>query len=187
MKMPLVEALGLAYGLSEVALGIFKRSGTSSRDTDRSSLRVLWTVILLSVAAGIVAARMLPKFGSEWLARGYVYGVVMFAVGLLLRWYAIVYLGRFFTVDVAIASDHRVVDSGPYRTIRHPSYSGALLAFLGFGVCLGNWVSLAAVTLPIAAAFMKRIAVEEAALDSALGESYAAYARRTKRLIPYIY
>jgi protein-S-isoprenylcysteine O-methyltransferase len=181
------EVLGLAYGLSEVALGIFKRSGTESLDLDRSSLRVLWIVILVSVAVAIAAVRIVPQARSEWLARGYALGVGVFAAGLLLRWYAIVYLGRFFTVDVAIAPDHHVVDSGPYRSIRHPSYTGALLAFVGYGICLGNWVSLAALTLPIGWAFMRRIEVEELALNRALGESYAAYARRTKRLVPYVY
>jgi len=187
MKLPSAELLGLCFGLSEVALGLFKRSGTKSAGTDRSSLRVLWLVILLSVTAAIVAALVLPQARSHWLARGYALGVALFAAGLVLRWYAIVYLGRFFTVDVAIAADHHVVDSGPYRALRHPSYTGALLAFVGYGICLGNWVSLVAVTLPITWAFMRRIEVEEAALNRALGESYAAYSRRTRRLLPWVY
>jgi protein-S-isoprenylcysteine O-methyltransferase len=187
MKLPSAELLGLCFGLSEVALSVFKRSGTKSAGTDRSSLRVLWLVILLSVTAAIFAAVKLPQARSDWLARGYALGVALFAAGLVLRWYAIAYLGRFFTVDVAIAADHRVVDSGPYRTLRHPSYTGVLLAFFGFGICLGNWISLAAVTLPIAWAFIRRIEVEEAALNHALGGSYAAYSRRTKRLVPWLY
>jgi protein-S-isoprenylcysteine O-methyltransferase len=187
MKLPSAELLGLCFGLSEAALGLFKRSGTQSAGTDRSSLRMLWLVILLSVTAAIVAALKMPQARSDWLARGYALGVALFAAGLVLRWYAIVYLGRFFTVDVAIAADHHVVDSGPYRALRHPSYTGALLAFVGFGICLGNWVSLISVALPITWAFMRRIEVEEAALNRALGESYAAYARRTKRLVPWVY
>jgi protein-S-isoprenylcysteine O-methyltransferase len=187
MNWPSVAMLGLAYGISEAALSVFKRSGTTSPDVDRSSLRVPWVVILCGVAVAITAATMLPAAGSSLLARWYSFGVALFAAGLVLRWYAIVYLGRFFTVDVAIAADHRVVDSGPYRLVRHPSYAGALLAFLGLGICYGNWVSLVAVTLPIAWAFMQRIEVEESALGSALGESYAAYARRTRRLVPYLY
>ena len=70
-----------------------------------------------------------------------------FVVGIAIRWYAIVYLGRFFTVNVAIAADHRLIDSGPYRFVRHPSYIGALMAFLGLGLTLGNWVSLASCSL----------------------------------------
>lgn len=187
MDLPTAQTLGICYGLSEVALGIFKRSGAPSQATDRSSLRFLWSVILASIALSIVAAKTMPQFGSQLLAVGYPLGVLVFVLGLALRWYAIVYLGRFFTVDVAIAEDHRVVDSGPYRVVRHPSYTGALLAFLGFGICLGNWLSLALVILPIALAFMRRIHVEEAALNAALGERYAAYAGRTKRLVPWVY
>jgi protein-S-isoprenylcysteine O-methyltransferase len=187
MRLPSAELLGLAYGLSEVALGLLKRSGTASRETDRSSLRVLWAVILCSVATAVPAARMLPLFDSELLARAYPLGVGVFVAGLALRWYAIVALGRFFTVDVAIAADHRVVESGPYRYVRHPSYAGAILAFLGFGICLGNWFSLLAVTLPVAWAFLRRIEIEEAALAGALGDAYRDYARRTKRLVPFVY
>ncbi len=187
MHLPSAEMLGICYGLSEVALGLFKRSSSPSRATDRSSLRLLWMVILASIALAVVAARTLPQFESRLLQGWYVPGVLIFLAGLALRWYAIIYLGRFFTVDVAIAEDHRVVESGPYRVVRHPSYTGALLAFLGFGTCLGNWVSLAVATLPIALAFMRRIHVEEAALVQALGERYSAYAGRTRRLVPWVY
>jgi protein-S-isoprenylcysteine O-methyltransferase len=74
-------------------------------------------------------------------------GAALFAAGLALRWYAIVYLGRFFTVNVAISKDHRLIDTGPYRFIRHPSYTGAIMAFVGVfasGFCLHNWASLGA-------------------------------------------
>jgi protein-S-isoprenylcysteine O-methyltransferase len=185
--LPSVDVLGMAYGVSEIALSVFKRSGTTSPDTDRSSLRVLWAGILCSVAVAIAAAVMVPMARSPLLARLYALGVAIFVAGLLLRWYAIIFLGRFFTVDVAIAADHRVVDSGPYRHVRHPSYAGALLAFLGLGVCFGNWISLLALTVPVTWVFLRRIAVEEAALGNALGESYATYVRRTKRLVPYLY
>ena len=106
---------------------------------------------------------------------------------MALRWYAIFYLGRLFTVNVAIAADHTLIDSGPYRTIRHPSYTGALLVFLGLGISFGNWLSLIIVVVPTSLAFMQRIAIEEAALARALGDSYLRYMARTKRLIPGVY
>ena len=104
-----------------------------------------------------------------------------------MRWYAIFYLGRLFTVNVAIAADHTLIDSGPYRTIRHPSYTGALLVCLGLGISLGNWLSLIIVVAPTSLAFMQRIAIEEAALARALGDSYLRYMARTKCLIPGVY
>lgn len=186
MNWPSAAMLGLLYGLSEAALGLLKRSKTKSQETDRSSLGLLWITILCSVAVAILSARLIPEAASGLLAALYVPGVPIFALGLLLRWYAIFYLGRFFTVDVAIAADHRVIDSGPYRWVRHPSYTGALLAFLGFGICLGNWISLLVLMVPITAAFLWRIVVEEAALTRALGARYREYMARTRRLVPFL-
>jgi protein-S-isoprenylcysteine O-methyltransferase len=111
----------------------------------------------------------------------------LFVGGLALRWYAIYYLGRFFTVDVAIATDHQVIDSGPYRYLRHPSYTGALLALLGFAITLGQLPAVLVVMLPTTLAFLKRIAVEEAALVAALGERYRRYCAHTRRLVPFVY
>jgi len=105
----------------------------------------------------------------------------------ILRWYSIGYLGRYFTVDVSISAEHRLIDSGPYRFIRHPTYTGALLAFLGLGFCLGNWLSILFLSLPIIAVFLRRVRIEERALLGALGEQYRPYMRRTKRLVPFIY
>ncbi len=77
-----------------------------------------------------------------------VVGVALFAAGPAIRWYAIVHLGRFFTVDVAIAANHRFIDTGSYRFVRHPSYTGALMAFFGPALRLANWVSPAVVVVP---------------------------------------
>lgn len=114
-------------------------------------------------------------------------GVAVFAAGIVLRWYSIIHLGRFFTVNVAIAADHQLVDTGPYRFVRHPSYTGALLAFVGFGMVMRNWASVLVISMPVALAFLYRIHVEERALIQALGERYRAYIKRTKRLIPFVY
>ena len=114
-------------------------------------------------------------------------GCVLFGAGLTLRWYSIIYLGRFFTVNVAIHSSHEIIDTGPYARIRHPSYSGALLAFLGLALSLTNWVSLAVMMVPISWAFIRRMSTEETALANALGAPYIQYMKRTKRLVPFVY
>jgi len=179
------QLLGPLYGLSEFGLLLAKRShGTSE---DRGSLRMLWVVILGSIGLAIASSILFRKADSELLVRLAPVAGALFVGGLVLRWYAIFYLGPLFTVNVAIASDHRVIDSGPYRYIRHPSYTGALLAFLGLGVSFGNWVSLLAVLIPTVLAFMQRIAIEEKVLRRALGESYVRYIARTKRLLPFVY
>src|SRR3954471_12174022 len=186
MKFPIPILLGVAYGLSEAGLGLLKRSRDDSVDADDSSLRVLWITIMLAVTAGILASTRVP---AAAIANRAVFwaGCVLFALGLTLRWYSIVYLGRFFTVNVAIHSGHEVIDTGPYRFVRHPSYAGALLAFLGLALTLQNWIASLCLLLPITAGFLWRIHVEESALQQALGDAYRDYIGRTKRLLPFIY
>jgi protein-S-isoprenylcysteine O-methyltransferase Ste14 len=114
-------------------------------------------------------------------------GFCIFVLGFFVRFYSIFYLGRFFTTSVTIAADHRLVDSGPYRYIRHPSYTGMLMLYLGICLCIGNWATTLIMVVPIFYALLFRMKVEEGALHEALGQPYADYMKRTKRLIPFVY
>lgn len=186
--MLLSLVLGVIYLVSEVALSATRR-GRSATGTkqDRSTLRVIWIVIMISIGAGVFVAGNWRAAASPYGREFAVLGVVLFVAGLLLRWWAIVTLGRFFTVDVTIEKDHEVVERGPFRLVRHPSYTGVLLAFVGWALTLGNWAAMLVVLVPIFAAFIHRMNVEEEALRGALGERYREYMKRTKRLVPGIY
>lgn len=186
MTLPSPLVLGAIYGISEVCLALTRRSGKRGVSRDRHSLALLWGVILVGVWLSISCVIWFPNAALPHRRGFYVVGLGLFLIGIILRWYSIWYLGRYFTVDVSIAAEHRIVDAGPYRFIRHPSYTGALLAFLGFGFCLGNWMSILCVA-PIFGAFLWRIHVEESALMDALGGDYRAYMHRTKRLVPFFY
>lgn len=188
MNLSVAPLLGAIYIVSELGLGWKKRAvAGAARVADRGSLRLLWVVIVVSVTLAFNLAYQFPQAGMNAGPLLRVCGIVLFGAGLAIRWYAIVRLGRFFTVNVAIASDHRLIDTGPYRLVRHPSYTGALMAFLGLGLCLANWASLAVIVVPIFMVFLRRMHVEEAALLQALGDQYRDYMRRTQRLIPSIY
>lgn len=187
MRLPSPETIGLTYLISEVLLAIRKRSGRGSKREDANSLRILWLVIGPSIFAGVLALRLWPGARLPHPYECAVAGFAIFILGVSLRWWAIIMLGRFFTIDVAIATDHKLVEAGPYRFVRHPSYTGALVAFLGFGLSLGNWIALLAILAPILGAFVYRMEVEERALVAGLGEPYRAYQRRTKRLLPFVY
>jgi protein-S-isoprenylcysteine O-methyltransferase len=181
------QLLGPIYGLSEFALLLAKRSRASAASHDRGSLGLLWVVILGSIGLAVAFGILFQRADSELLLHLAPVAGALFIGGLVLRWYSIFYLGPLFTVNVAIADDHRLIDTGPYKYIRHPSYAGALLAFLGLGISFGNWLSLLVILVPTTLAFMHRIAIEETALGEALGESYMRYTKRTKRLIPFVY
>ncbi len=186
MRLSLV--LGLIYFLSELLLTITRRSRSRTGEKQhRSTLGVLWIVIMTSIGAGVFIAGNW-RAGALPFGRAFaVAGVVLFAAGLVFRWWAIVTLGRFFTVDVVIEKDHELVERGPFKWVRHPSYTGVLLAFVGFALTLRNWGAILVVLGPIFVAFVRRMNVEEEALSRALGERYVEYMKRTKRLVPFVY
>ena len=185
MKLNLLAVLCCIWVVSELCLT--RRSGPGATSKDRGSLYVLWLVEMVSIGCGIMAAYHFRAGDLPARNLFYVFGVCLLAMGLVLRLYSIIYLGRFFTINVAIATDHHLVDSGPYRLVRHPSYTGALLMFFGLGLGIGNWLSLIVIIVPTFAAFWWRMRIEEAALLEALGEPYRCYTKRTKRLVPMIY
>src|SRR5215467_16022830 len=186
--MSLAWELGLIYLVSEILLTLTRRSRSKTgTKQDRSTLGIIWLVIAISIVAGVFVAQ---NFRAATLPHGRMFasaGVVLFVAGLILRWWAIITLGRFFTVDLTIEKDHELVERGPFRVVRHPSYTGVLLAFVGLGRSLGNWVALLVILLPIGAAFIRRMDVEEDALSRALGSRYADYMKHTKRLVPFVY
>ena len=149
-------------------------------------------VVLAGFGLAIVAAFLLSFVAHQATLPGsrtawFFIGVITLIFGGLLRRHCFRVLGTFFTGAVTIQADHRVIESGAYRWVRHPSYSAALLIVLGIALCLGNWLS-AVVSFAIAfLAYSYRAHVEEQALLSSLGPPYAQFMATRKRFIPFIY
>ena len=139
-------------------------------------------VLLWPIGRAVVPAADLGA--GAWL---FVLGMVLWWLGLLLRWWSFVSLGTYFTVTVRTSEDQDVVTRGPYRVLRHPSYTGLLLAFAGGGLVVANWVSAAGALLVLLIALVHRLRLEERAVNDALGERYRQFAARRARLIPYVW
>ncbi len=154
---------------------------------DRGSLILLLATIFLSISAaswyGETHSHNIPGTRQSLI----VVATTLLAAGLLVRWIAVLTLGASFSTNVAIHATQKLRTTGLYRWARHPSYTGMLIIFAAIGVRERNWVSLAIVLVFPMAALLYRIHVEERALTEAFGSDYAAYSRRTKRLIPGIY
>ncbi len=166
---------------------LWGRSAKSQGKLDKYSYTVFDVSGILSVPPGIIlgltdVGRMRRGEAAISLA-----GILLMLGGTALRWTAIATLREFFTTRVTIFEEHRVITNGVYKYMRHPSYTGLLLRYLGFGVALANWLSLALIFLPLLGAVLYRMHVEEDALRNALGADYIEYSRTTKRLIPKIY
>jgi protein-S-isoprenylcysteine O-methyltransferase Ste14 len=114
-------------------------------------------------------------------------GLSLLVAGIAIRWTAIHTLGKYFTSTVVIKDDHRLIRAGLYKYLRHPAYTGALVAHLGLGLSFSNWYSLVLSFVPYLVAAVYRIRVEEKALSDAFGVQYLEYSRQTKRLIPKLF
>ena len=188
MYLSIIIVIVSAFWLgSEIILSRLKRSLSTDARFDKSSLRILWITIFISVNIGVVLSFQRVGYFGGGSSVFPIVGILVIICGLLIRWIAIFSLKRQFTVDVAITKDHRIVSEGIYRFVRHPAYAGSIFSFLGLGLCFANVISLVVIVLPICAAFLYRIRVEEKALTDAFGDEYIRYCSSTKRLIPGIF
>ncbi|HTB97757.1 MAG TPA: isoprenylcysteine carboxylmethyltransferase family protein [Terracidiphilus sp.] len=174
--------------LSEIAILVFTRTRSGKGNVnDRGSLVLIWIMIVASLSVAPYYADTHPPTmfgGADWLR--YV-GLACMICGLAIRWTAVFSLGKSFSANVAILSRQQLKTGGLYRFVRHPSYFGLLLVILAIGIHTHNWIAFAICVVPPFLALSYRIHVEEAALKTAFGDEYAAYSRRTRRLIPGIY
>ena len=166
------------------------RSGRNRGGTrlDRGSFFVVIATAVLGFAAAFSLAIGVPRAGvaaARWPI--FIAGLVIVILGIALRQWAVFALGKFFTVQVRVRSDQTVVDTGPYRFVRHPSYTGIIISFFGVGVALGNWLSLLALVVVPTIGLVVRIRVEERVLLEALGEPYREFSASRARLIPKVW
>lgn len=111
-------------------------------------------------------------------------GTALMWAGVLFRVWAISTLGAFFTGVVKTSDDQRLIEGGPYRWVRHPSYTGTLIAFLGEAVLFESWWGAALTLLAMVPIYGYRISKEEKALMLRFGELFERYRRRTNALVP---
>jgi protein-S-isoprenylcysteine O-methyltransferase Ste14 len=148
---------------------------------DRSSFTIIQVVGITTIAAALAC-----RYLNWTLAPGAIQylGLLLIPAGLVVREWAIIKLGRFFSRTVQIESGHRLITDGPYRRIRHPAYTGMILIYLGIALALGTWLGgVIALGLMLGAA-MYRIGVEERVLLENFGNDYRDYMKHTWRLFP---
>ena len=114
-------------------------------------------------------------------------GLTLWLLGLGLTVWAYSTLGRFFSLDVQVQSEHEVIDIGPYRLVRHPGYAGVMFGLIGLGLALQSWVSVLVLLLAAISAFAYRMRTEEKFLVAEVGDEYIRYIARTKRLVPFVW
>ncbi len=112
-------------------------------------------------------------------------GIILLWLGIGIAIWARYYIGEYWSAKITIKTEHKVIDSGPYAFMRHPIYSGILLAFIGTALAIGRWRGVAAFFLMLVV-FIIKARREESLLTAELGDNYGRYKKRTGMLIPWI-
>ena len=166
----LLNSTAIGFALSEVSIRLRSAANRGGSNADQGSV----VAVVVGVTTGVVVAVWsavgisATTIHGRWLP--FVVGLLMMWLGITLREWAVWTLGSFFTIVVRITQAQSVVDRGPYRWVRHPSYTGLLLTLVGLGFALGNWLSVLALAVLPTIGLVIRIRVEEQALLAALGE-----------------
>jgi protein-S-isoprenylcysteine O-methyltransferase Ste14 len=185
---PVILLLSWIWALSEI-IGSYiiprlRQKGEVKARSDRGSRLVIWVGIFVAIfLSDYFATHNITPIPDIFF---YV-GIVLMLSGIVFRQWAIWVLGRFFSTRVRIVSDHRIVMEGPYRFLRHPSYTGMLMILLGLGLASRTWLGTIIILALFSLVIGYRMNVEENALKAEFGEEYLKYARKTKRLIPLLF
>ena len=185
---PFAVLLGVTcvgWFILELRQGLTRR--TEAVTADRGSLTVLRAAYVGGALVAIWAERALPAAAIRPEALGAWLGLIFLWSGIALRLWSFRTLGRYFTFTVQTSSDQPVITGGPYRVVRHPGYTGLLLAVTAISFFFGNWVSTMCLAVAATAGLMYRIRVEERALVQTLGDRYRDYAATRKRLVPLVW
>jgi protein-S-isoprenylcysteine O-methyltransferase Ste14 len=161
------------------------RTTESDRGSQLAVSIAFAATLLLLVAATALTLAGIGRMPDEplWGA----IGLASMVAGMAFRYAAVRTLGAFYTRTLRVSDGHEVVDTGPYRFVRHPGYAGTILLLGGAALVTANWFAVAIGPIVVVAMYLYRIRAEEAMLRRELGEAYSAYAARTKRLIPFVF
>lgn len=182
--MVLTTSVG-AFATGEVVQAFHRRRGAKAVNLRAEVVfraMFLGAVLVWPIGRAVVPAADIG--GGAW---PFTLGTLIGWLGLLLRWWSFVSLGKYFTVTVRTSEDQPVAEHGPYLVLRHPSYTALLLVFAGGGLIVANWVSAAGAVGVLLIALVYRLRIEERALDDALGRRYRQFAATRARLIPHVW
>lgn len=163
----------------------------SGSETVQNKSRDKFSVLLiLSFSLGSIIIAVIDwAYLKLTLTSGYllIIGLILIIFGIVLRFWSIQVLGKFFTATVQIKEDHALIIKGPYSIVRHPSYLGAWLTITGATIYFGSYIAFIVALIGMGVSYYIRIELEEKALAEVFGQQYKNYQLRVKKIIPFIW
>jgi len=173
--------------LSELIGGIIiprlRFGGRRVQQRNRRLNTFTWIALIAVYGVSIGFTRSGIALLPSWI---YYMGIALMLLGIAIRQWAIAVLGRYFSIVIGIQKDQKVVETSPYHLVRHPSYTGSLLTYVGIGLAVQSGVAVLVVVPIFGLIYGHRMLVEEKVLTLELGNNYVEYMKRTKRLIPFL-
>lgn len=186
-KVIVIFTFSVLYGLFEFLMS--RRGETKTEIKEKGDKGSIW-ILILGISAGywlsfIIASTKAGRI-YHWNTL-FIIGFILVAAGLIIRVSSIITLKKQFTYRVTKIENHQLIETGLYKYIRHPGYSGQLIIFSGIAIALSNWLSILLMIIPVLAVYLNRIRVEEQFMVLQMGQTYIDYRNRTKKLIPGIF
>jgi len=198
--LPLAFNIDLLFSVQPILLAIFAAillftqpplsimESKEKKSSDKFSVYVILISFLIGQVFSVVEWAYFRDPYHSFTFDGFtIGGIFLVLAGTIFRVWSIRTLGKYFTATVQRVDGHRVITTGAYGILRHPSYTGAFLAALGSSVMLHAYYGIAFTLVVIFLAYYYRIKVEEETLVREFGKEYENYRTRTKKLIPFIY
>ena len=167
--------------LSEIMNSLFSRKNSQTTNKDKGSY---WIIIAMCWSVIFIAFTLRGSGIGTFDGSLQYTGLILLVVGIVLREWSIWVLGKYFTGQVQVRKKAKLVTTGPYSYIRHPSYTGGMLSLIGITLAIGTWVGALVAFVLSLIAYQYRIHVEEEALQEAFGSEYEEYKNRTYKLFP---
>ncbi len=187
VKILIIIGFSYLYGFFELFMNLRQRGKSKVKTSnDKGSLWVLYLLITIGFTLSFVIGATKIGRVQPWNTF-FAVGAVLVVIGLFVRIQSMLTLKRYFTYSVSQVEDHKLIETGLYKTIRHPGYLGQLLIFVGLSISLSNWLSVLLMMIPVGFGYLYRMNVEEKFMLEQMGEKYLNYQKRTKRIIPMVY
>ena len=183
-----VIGISLIIAFSGIATNLLKKGKPGAIIFTKDHASLLWFRICIPLVLSLGVVFYFCKLGAMSTPVSSIYtGYIMVVFGLALRWIAILSLGNAFTVQVSILKDHVLKTDGVYKYIRHPSYTGLLIYYLGLALIMQNWVSAILLVVIPPLVVINRIRIEEQVLVENFTIAYVQYQKQSWRLLPFIF
>ena len=189
IRLIIIIAFAYLYGFFELFMSWRQKQNRKHeivKSGDKSSIWILTILIgigyLLSFSIGATRTGRIYHWDIFFTI-----GVILIVVGLIIRINSILTLKQHFTYTVTKIENHELIETGIYKSIRHPGYLGQIIIFIGISTSLSNWLSIVFMIVPVLIGYIYRIKTEERFMTEQMGQKYIDYQKRTKRLIPMIF